>query len=267
MIMFRQKRKNISDKEMISRNGSSLAIVICVAALMLAFALAMTYTGGLLMARANRRQEQEQAYQLAQSFAGVLDEELKKYNDPNDTATPTNSFYAYAYKFLEGQYGEYDPDNPDQTIFHYTAGDLGGGAENQYGKIQVRMYKENNEELDDDMSGEIPGGQSPAAILSGKLQRYIFTVEVTAEIDGTSEREGTAYSYSKEYRQMATYNVHFSHNGTTIVWGDDNNWHRATSADDVYTVPDDGMIQYQYEDTEILKCEFEDAFGNTSMGD
>ena len=65
-------RKKTGDK-----NGSTLVIVVCVSALLMAFALAMFYTAGLLLARANRRLEQERSYQLAQSFAKVLEEELK----------------------------------------------------------------------------------------------------------------------------------------------------------------------------------------------
>ena len=59
-------RKKTGDK-----NGSTLVIVVCISALLMAFALAMLYTAGLLLARANRRLEQDRSYQLAQSFAKV----------------------------------------------------------------------------------------------------------------------------------------------------------------------------------------------------
>ena len=42
-----------------AREGSSLAIVICVSAFLMAFALAMLYAAGLSVSRANRRLEQE----------------------------------------------------------------------------------------------------------------------------------------------------------------------------------------------------------------
>ena len=42
-----------------SKKGSTLVIVVCVSAFLMAFALAMLYTAGLLLSRANRRLEQE----------------------------------------------------------------------------------------------------------------------------------------------------------------------------------------------------------------
>ena len=103
-----------------SKKGSTLVIVVCVSAFLMAFALAMLYTAGLLLSRANRRLEQERSYQLAQSFANVLEQELKADYDKPENA-PEKSFYRYVYQFLEGRYGEYDPDHKDETIFHYTA--------------------------------------------------------------------------------------------------------------------------------------------------
>ena len=38
-----------------SKKGSTLVIVVCVSAFLMAFALAMLYTAGLLLSRANRR--------------------------------------------------------------------------------------------------------------------------------------------------------------------------------------------------------------------
>ena len=102
--MFRRKLKNIRIKTE-SRAGSSLIMVVCVSAFLVAFALAMVYTGSMLMARANRRLEQERCYQLASSFAKVLDGELERYGGrdlealKSDT-TYNNSFYRFAFQFL-----------------------------------------------------------------------------------------------------------------------------------------------------------------------
>ena len=61
------------------KKGISMAIVLCAAAFLVAFAAAIVYTAGLLTAEANERLEQERCYQLAKSYAKVLDTELTSY--------------------------------------------------------------------------------------------------------------------------------------------------------------------------------------------
>ena len=64
--MVRQNRDIYFRNRVESKKGSTLVIVVCVSAFLMAFALAMLYTSGLLLSRANRRLEQERSYQLAQ---------------------------------------------------------------------------------------------------------------------------------------------------------------------------------------------------------
>ena len=92
-------------------------------------------------------------------FVGTLDDELKKYSNPkiapgDPQSAPENSFYRYAYQFLEGEYGEFDPDHPDETIFHYTAASPDSVDTGKYGEIRVALYKEADQNQDDAMSGE-----------------------------------------------------------------------------------------------------------------
>lgn len=237
------------------KEGSSLVIVVCVSAFLLAFALALIYTAGLLLSGANRRLEQERCYQLAKSFARVLDEELKKYDKM--PAAGSNTFYEYACKFLEGQYGDYDPDHPEATVFHYSAANP-GGLEEGYGTIKVVLYKEGTlegtPEADVEMSGDITPSQADT-IRANKLLRYYFTVEVTAKT-----RE-TVYRYSTKYQQKAAYEVNFSHNGTRIVWNEaDNQWHSLSVDGPVYSIPSGDMIHYEYQSEEIRGCTFENAY-------
>lgn len=235
------------------RKGASLAIVICIAALFLAFALAMVYTAGTLLSRAGRRIGQERSYQLACSFALALEQELKRY----DTATeaPSDSFYSYACKFLDGIYGEYDPDHPESTVFHYTAAIPTGENGEAYGQIRVTLYKEANQLQDESMWGEIPTDAPPGTIINEKILRYLFTVEVTS---GTGEN---ARSYRTEYRQMAVYGVTFRHNNATIVWNEaDSKWHLNSSAGPVYEPQEAyGNIRYEFQEDNMLQCEFENA--------
>ena len=99
------------------KKGISMAIVLCVSAFFLAFAAAIVYTAGLLTAEANERLEQERCYQLAKSYAKVLDTELTSYT--RKTEENSTTFYGFASRFLDGRYAEYDPGNQDNTVFYY----------------------------------------------------------------------------------------------------------------------------------------------------
>ena len=271
--MARERRKHGQSLQVVRKNarsGATLVMVICVSALLMAFALAMVYTASLMMARANRKLEQERCYQLAKSFAGVLDSELQKYKDVKPTNDVTkDSFYRYACKFLEGDYGEYDPDHPDETVFHYSAGDMGDLNEN-YGSIRVALYKEINQDPeeniipedyiknDTNLSEEINKRQN------AKLQRYIFTVEVVSTLGDVS------CHYRTEYRQNATYEIEFSYNGTIIYWNGgvnpDNPWIDMSNAS--VSIPDGESIKYRYKTDfdNIKSCSFEKAYGTTAEG-
>lgn len=234
-----------------SKKGSSLAVVICISAFFLAFALAILYTAGMLMSQANQRLRQERCYQLAKSFAEALGEELKRYDKPEDA--PDKSFYKYACKFLEGVYGEYDPDHPEATVFHYTAAMPEGEDAAPYGEIRVVLYKEANQEEEGVMSGSLSFAQDPGNIINEKFLRYIFTVEVTANADGMS------YSYQSEYRQMAVYKVEFRCQNRIVVWNaGDNQWHYEV-LDGATVSESNGDIQYTFQPDQIVSCEFADA--------
>lgn len=248
-----------------TKQGASLVIVICIAALLMSFALSMLYTASLLLSRANRRLEQERSYQLAQSFAQVLHTELtgRGYETEKPAEAPPNSFYSYACKFLDGTYGEYDPDHADETIFHYTGANadytgIASGDEEKYGSIMVRLFKEANQE-EEKMEGDISisGGSSyqdlVKDIVSSKIHRYDFTVEVAAEQDGVS------YSYDTEYRQMVTYEAVFTMaGGGALYYDEDGNLHQGSQTGQLV---ESGDVHYQYNTTSdgILKCEFEKA--------
>lgn len=237
-----------------ARQGASLVVVICVAALLMAFALAMLYTAGVLLSRANERLRQERSYQLAQSFSQVLEKELASYTKTSgDDAAPERSFYQYVYKFLEGIYGEYDPNHPEATVFHYTGGNA--GDENpEYGVIRIALYKEGLEETDTGMSGFINGDSDATAItqLEGTLfNRRTFTVEVTATLDGVS------YSYRTQYQQKATYRVTFRYNGDIVVWAN-NAWHMSSAEGEIISLESGDRIAYQFDPSsdDIQTCHF-----------
>lgn len=249
---MKEEKKEVQVPVKQTKQGSSMVIVVCVAAFFLAFALAMVYTAGLLLSRANRRLEQERSYQLAQSFARVLDEELKRYD--STSSAPADSFYRYVYQFLEGMYGEYDPEHPDETVFHYTAANP-AGLPQDYGSVQVALYKEIKTDAEETMSGTLPGNANPTAVLADGLLRYSFMVEVTAR------RNNDSFCYRTEYHQKAVYAVTFRHKGRVIAWNEtDQKWHQTSVDGPEYTDWTGEEITYEYDPTSIQECFFENAY-------
>ena len=258
-----------------AREGSSLAIVICVSAFLMAFALAMLYAAGLSVSRVNRRMEQERSYQLARSFSQVLEDELARYTymkaetepgepalDPNLVA-PNETFYRYVVEFLEGRYGEYDPDHPDETVFHFTAADVPVGVdEKAYGTIRVALYKETGEDDEDEMSGTISKDTDLTDSNTKPLNKYVFTVEVTAEVNGIS------FCYKTKYRQKVRYNVRYTYGAAKTpvvkVKGADGSstWHMHSSTGPILTFEEGDEIAYEYLKgaENIRMCTFENVY-------
>lgn len=257
------------------REGASLAIVICVAAFLTAFSLALLYAAGLGLSRANRRLEQERSYQLARSFSEVLEQELMRYRhlqngrapegtDPGLIAPETGeTFYQYTVRFLEGQYGAYDPNHPDETIFHFTAGEVSGGADAEdYGEIRVAMYKEASDG-GEEMSGTIEKDASLDDIYTRPIQRYVFTVEVTAEADGLT------YTYRTQYRQMVKYDVRFMYGASRVpVVKEGNIWHISDVSGAEPSWGEGTLIQYEYMPGEahVKSCMFENTYRKGGEG-
>lgn len=218
-----RKRKQSADLDN-KKQGSSLPLVICVAAFLVAFSLALVYTSGLLMSGANEKVKKERCRQLAGSFAKNVDKELK---------TSNSSFWSFANRFLDNpDYNEYNPDNPS-TVYHYIADSTPGDANGSpYGVMKMHLYKELNEEssavyegtLEKDVAADADFTQKVKELQENKFQRYILTVEVLAECDDL------LYTYATEYLREDTYGIEFSHKDKagvtyTIVWksGEDGN--------------------------------------------
>lgn len=244
--------------------GVSLAVVLCVSAFFVAFSAAILYTAGLLTSQSTRRLQEERCYQLASSYAKVLDAELKQYDQKNDSAAD-GTFYRFVNQFLDdSRYLEYDRDYAENTSYKFVvsgteAGNLSKDTiEPGYGNICVTLRKEPNEESV--MNGEIPvtGGsnyeQSISSILNTTVRQYIVIVDVTAYYGEMS------YTYTTEYTREETYAVRFSHNGTTIVWdADEKCWKVETTVGAEYdpsaTAPTE-PIKYTYDQSSTTSCRF-----------
>ena len=88
------------------RSGVSLVIALCAVAVLIGLSLSIVYSSSMLLSRANRKIGRERCYQLAQSFAQVLDSELTAYNTERtdlggaddkwpQTADGSRTFYQY----------------------------------------------------------------------------------------------------------------------------------------------------------------------------
>lgn len=144
------------------RSGVSLVIALCAVAVLIGLSLSIVYSSSMLLSRANRKIGRERCYQLAQSFAQVLDSELTAYNTERrdlggaddkwpQTADGSRTFYQYANSVLENL-DAYDADDPEHTTYYYSAGD----EDDDYGKVTVMLRKQNTD------SEQNPGGPGPA---------------------------------------------------------------------------------------------------------
>lgn len=261
-----RKIKKRRTGKMESRTGSSLIMVVCVSAFLVAFALAMVYTGSMLMARANRRLEQERCYQLASSFAQVLDGELARYSGQNLTTLSdtnyNNSFYRFSCKFLEdSRYQEYNPERPELTTFYYRHNTDAG--DDKYGKVTIILYKENDQDTDV-MAGTLdpaaPGAggagdeANPIKKIMENISRFTLHVEVVAELDGMTYSYSTSYDTQVEYVKEA---VVFTVGDDRIFWDEEENkWLDQTNTE--YVVQPGAVINYEITPSfeKLSKCTF-----------
>lgn len=127
------------------RSGVSLVIALCAVAVLIGLSLSIVYSSSMLLSRANRKIGRERCYQLAQSFAQVLDSELTAYNTERtdlggaddkwpQTADGSRTFYQYANSVLENL-DAYDADDPEHTTYYYSA----GSEDDDYGKVTVML--------------------------------------------------------------------------------------------------------------------------------
>ncbi len=228
------------------KQGISMPLVLCVSAFFIAFAVAILYTAGLLTAQAGERLRQERCYQLAASYAAVLDAELSSASEGTDT------FYGFVNTFLDTEgYREYDADRPEETTYFYqpVAGDP-----DEYGKLRVSLRKERSQDDSGTMSGTLTAAEGNyqnaiVEIQNREIIQYILTVQVRVQEDEES------YTYSTEYYRKETYDPIFTHEGKTLVW-DNENWHEGTAAGSLYDmnrVTSGNPIRYQLTKDKVRK--------------
>lgn len=186
------------------RSGVSLIVALCAVAVLIGLSLSIVYSSSMLLSRANRKIGRERCYQLAQSFAQVLDSDLQKYktSDPKLAPTsyaPADSFYCEVNNVLseENGLGVYDPDRPEETTAYYNA----GSTDDNYGKITIllRDVTDDQDPIDGDRFQYADRNEGTAKAEQTTFNRHQVSVAVKVE-KGTD-----SYTYTTEYRRMDSF--------------------------------------------------------------
>ena len=204
------------------KKGISMAIIVCIGALLIAFSLAMAYTASLMMSDANTQLKEERVYRLAKSFAEVLDGEIHKGGEESPGNVIEDSKCSEFYKFVKrfvgnAAYKDYDSSDKEHTVYTYSLDSGVAAAHKDYGNIEIKLYKQLNDmENDDGNSFKYVSGQNYAEQVATLTQvehyRYTLTVEVIASY------EDIQYSYKTEYDCAEKMKPRFMHNGVVISW-------------------------------------------------
>ena len=217
------------------RSGVALVAALCASALLLGLALSLVYSSGVLLARSNRKLRRERCDQLARSLGTSLDAQLRAYTTdrtdvgaPAAAVAPSDSFYAYVSQFLDREeYAQYDPDNPTTTTYYYVADE---DYDEDYGKLTIRLRKENPDEAEETADGEFDFDASSASVTaleSAQFIRYQLQIGATVELDSESD------TYYTDYYRKDSYSVHYTwvgeKSGEQTVYWYEGNWYRESS--------------------------------------
>lgn len=258
------------------KKGVSMTVVLCVSAFFIAFAAAILYTAGLMTAQSNLRLKEERCYQLAKSYAKVLNEELTSENP----STNASSFYRFANSFLENaQYAVYNDEtasSAEATKYKFVADgtnieDLSKGQiDDGYGNLCISLAKEKvgssagnlkNGELD--VSTATDYTAQIEALQNTVVRQYVLMVGVTAYYEDAS------YTYTAEYTREETYDVKFTYKGQNIIWVADETgegaWKVGSTAGNECDFSDGGKIEYTYQTSEPLSRKFVEDTGEITI--
>lgn len=207
------------------KKGISMAIIVCIGALLIAFSLAMAYTASLMMSEANTQLTEERAYRLAKSFAEVLDGEIHKGGEDSSgnviADDKCSEFYKFVKRFVgNAAYKDYDSSDKERTVYTYSLDSGVAAAYKDYGNIEIKLYKHlNDEENNDSRSFLYETGTNYTEKVTTLTQvehyRYTLTVEVIVSY------EDIQYSYKTEYDCAEKLKPEFTYNGKIISWDKD----------------------------------------------
>lgn len=199
------------------RSGVSLIVALCAVAVLIGLSLSIVYSSSMLLSRANRKIGRERCYQLAQSFAQVLDSELQEYKtikpELDTNFAPEGCFYREVNNILaeDTGLGIYDPDRSDETTACYNA----GSTEDNYGRITILLR-------------DVTDVQDP---ITGDTFEYDARNEGTEKAEQTTfnrhqvwvgvkaEKGADSYMYTTEYRRKDSFQPIYTWKGEDGVSG------------------------------------------------
>ena len=199
------------------RSGVSLIVALCAVAVLIGLSLSIVYSSSMLLSRANRKIGRERCYQLAQSFAQVLDSELQEYKtikpELDTNFAPEGCFYREVNNILaeDTGLGIYDPDRSDETTACYNA----GSTEDNYGRITILLR-------------DVTDAQDP---ITGDTFAYDARDEGTEKAEQTTfnrhqvwvgvkaEKGADSYMYTTEYRRKDSFQPIYTWKGEDGVSG------------------------------------------------
>ena len=213
------------------RSGVSLIVALCAVAVLIGLSLSIVYSSSMLLSRANRKIGRERCYQLAQSFAQVLDSELQEYKtikpELDTNFAPEGCFYREVNNILaeDTGLGIYDPDRSDETTACYNA----GSTEDNYGRITILLR-------------DVTDVQDP---ITGDTFEYDARNEGTEKAEQTTfnrhqvwvgvkaEKGADSYMYTTEYRRKDSFQPIYTWEGEDgvqfpVYWVNGRMWRSAT---------------------------------------
>lgn len=228
-----------------------------------------------MTAQSNMRLKEERCYQLAKSYAKVLNKELKAGN----TSSGTN-FYTFANSFLENsQYAIYNDEtasSAEATKYKFvtdgtstddlSAGQIGEG----YGNLCISLAKEKVGSSSGDLkNGELDVSTATdytaqiEALQNTVVRQYVLMVGVTAYYEDAS------YTYTAEYTREETYDVKFTYKGQNIIWVPVETgggvWRVGSTVGNKCDFSDGGKIEYTYQTDEPLSRKFVEDTGEITI--
>lgn len=213
--------------------GVSLIVALCAVAVLLGLSLSLVYSASLPMARANRKIDRERCYQLAQSFANVLDGELRAYTTENASLSQesgycgdADAFYHYANNVLENtDYAEFDQDDPLHTTFYLTTKEDTEG----YGHEVIGLRKE--VENEQPTEGKFPYEESATKtteVEHATFLQYRLTVLVQASLHNDSYTYSTEYDRRDSFAPIYTWKGEGEDKDIQVFW-DGSHWYKDAS--------------------------------------
>ena len=205
------------------RQGVSLVVAMCAAALILGLALSVIRSAALLLDRAGRRVERERCCQLAQSFAGVLEKRLQEEDD----------FCAFVNDALES----------GETVRCR--------AEGEESEITVTVHPSAWEE-DVPEEGAFPYEESLGEVARIREENRFLRCSFTLEVAAALERE--SFACKDVYCRWDTLEPRFFREDGEAIYWDGVDWYADPTLMEPVVPPEDGLtITYRCDPDDILE--------------